>query len=305
MTKLLCRMCGGTLVMDASWDFAECEQCGLKYTKDSIQKMMLDFQTADSKPSVAEQYLMKAGLMLETGDCAGARGTYQQVLDRIDPLSSEAWWGLLRCRFRLAELLLSERLNDVDVRFLFDGKPEWDMSAFRDNLNNAFLHATPEQRIAYEREYTTFMEALPEKRRMWEESKGRDLLQRDLDSLRKDMDRLQTLRTEREASLKSAKRRRIFRILWLVLALAGTLSTLHITYRLLTNTQSFSALLFEFIVSIFIMVVFWMIFSFNKSVDLKKSRLAYFNNSISELTNQINDTESRMNSLKSRLNQLP
>ncbi len=34
-------------------------------------------------------------------------------------------------------------------------------------------------------------------------------------------------------------------------------------------------LLFEFIVLLFIMTVFWMIFKFYKSGDLKKSRIAY------------------------------
>jgi hypothetical protein len=77
------------------------------------------------------------------------------------------------------------------------------------------------------------------------------------------------------ASLKDIKRKKRNRNLWLVPAVLSTLAGLYITYMLLTNTRSFNMLLFEFIVLLFIMTVFWMIFKFYKSGDLKKSRIAY------------------------------
>ena len=302
MTKLKCHLCGGALVMDETWDFAECEQCGMKYSKESIQRMLYTNQTVDTPKNSADTLLLKAEQLMIMGDYIHAKRTYQKVLDDIDPLSSNAWWGLLRCRFHFTDMLLSGQLDKNEITFLFDGKEKWDMSAFKDNLQNARIHASAEQKQAYEHEYAEFMEALPEKRRVSEAGKGEEQLNQDIEQLNQDIEqltlvlsKLKALQAERKASLKDIKRKKKIRILWLALAILGTLSTLYITYCLLTNIRSFSALLFEFIVSLFIMVVFWMIFSFYKSGDLKKSRIAYLTSDAANLVNQINDAENRLN----------
>ena len=174
------------------------------------------------------------------------------------------------------------------------------MMAFEDNLKNARMHASREQVQVYEQEYADFMEALPKKRRRSDENKGIEHIEMDIANLQLNMGKLQTQQAERKASLKDIKRKRKFRILWLILAVCGTLATLYITYRLLTDARSFSTLLFEFIISLFIMVVFWMIFNFYQSGDMKKSRMAYLTNICAELTDRINVTEYELNELKQR-----
>lgn len=303
MKKLQCRVCGGALVMDASWDFAECEQCGMKYTKESIQKM-LDLQPADEQRSGSDTMLLTAKRQMDTGDYAGAKNTYQKILDRLDPLSTDAWWGLLQCRFHFAELLLSGQLGKNETVFLFGGKPEWDMSAFEDNLKNAVIHASPEQKAEYEREYSDFMEALPEKRRTSEENKGKEQLERDMENARLELGRLQALQAERKSSLDEIIRKKKLRRLWLTAAVFATLLALYITYRLFTDTRSFNVLIFEFIVSVFIMVVFWMIFNFYRSDDLKKSRIDYLTGNSAEIVKQIGDIEAKLHELKERRDQL-
>lgn len=304
MSRLQCRLCGGVLVMNESWDFAECEQCGMKYSKDGIQKMLLDFQAADSQDTAAGTLLMKAGQQMDSGNYTGAKNTYQKILDTVDPLSTDAWWGLLQCRFRFAELLLSKQLGASEITFLFDGKPAWDMSAFDDNLKNAMLHASPEQKEAYEREYAAFMEALPEKRRQYEANRSREQLERDIANLQLELGRLQSLQAERAASLKDIKRKKRNRNLWLVPAVLSTLAVLYITYMLLTNTRSFNMLLFEFIVLLFIMTVFWMIFKFYKSGDLKKSRIAYLTGEAQALAKQADDAKARLHELSEQRDRL-
>lgn len=303
MKKLQCRVCGGALVMDASWDFAECEQCGMKYTKESIQKM-LDLPIADEQNAGADAMLLTAKRQMDTGDYAGAKNTYQKILDRIDPLSTDAWWGLLQCRFHFTDLFLSGQLVKSDMIFLFGGKPEWDMSAFEDNLKSAVLRASPEQKERYEREYSAFIEELPEKRRKSEESKGKEQLEYDIENARLELSRLQALQAERKASLDAVKRRKKFRRLWLILAVFATLSSIYFMYSMVKNVRSFGAFLFEFIVSVFIMVAFWMLFNYYKSDDLKKSRIAYLTSSSSEIVKQIGAVETRLQELKQRLDQL-
>ena len=302
MSKLQCRLCGGALVMDETWDFAECEQCGMKYSKESMQKMLLDVQAADSKETRAEGYLFKAKSQMRVGDYSGAKNTCQKILDTIDPLSSDAWWGLMQCRFHYVDMLLSGELSANGITFLFDGKPAWDMSAFEDNLNNALIHAAPEQKTAYKKAYAEFMEKLPEKQRDSEANKGSKQLERESADLKQELDKLRLLHDEREYSLKDIKRKRKIRMLMLIPAVLGTLAVLYIAYRLLTSVRSLSGMLFEFIVALFIMVIFWMIFSFYKKSDLKKSKIGYLTQETTSLKNKIDDAESRLTSLQDRLN---
>ena len=303
MKKLQCQLCGGALVMDVSWNVAECEQCGVKYSKESIQKM-LDLKITENTISSCDTWLLKAERQMNIGDYSGAKNVYQKILDSIDPLSTDAWWGLLQCRFHFTDMLLSGQLGKSETIFLFAGKPEWNMSAFEDNLKNAKIHASPEQEKEYEQEYSTFMEALPEKRRESEANKGKEQLERDKENVQSELGNLQTLLADRKSSLDKIKRKKKIRLLLLILSIFATLSTLYIAYHLLIDVRSFKAYLFKFIVSLFIMVVFWMIFSFNKSDNLKKSRINYLTNNSYEIIKQISDAEYKLNELKVRLDNL-
>ena len=289
--------------MDEAWEFAECEQCGMKYSKESMRKMLLDTQAADNKQSRGDAYFLKAETQLAASDYNGARNTFQKILDNIDPLSTDAWWGLLRCRFYMVDTFLAGQLDQNGITFLFDAKPAWDMSSFEDNLKNAFIHASPEQKTVYKQEYDDFMKALPEKRRLSEQSKGKQQLERERAELRRELDKLRTLQDQRETSLKDVKRKRKIRILMLIPAILGTLAVVYITYRMLTNVRSLSAMLLEFIVALFIMVVFWMIFSFYKKGDLKKSKIAFLMKEDSALKNRIDDESSRLRVLEEKLKQ--
>lgn len=293
-------MCGGTLVMDVAWEFAECEQCGLKYTTDSV-KRILTGQPEENLHSELDKSLVKGEQQLLSGDTAGAKNTYQSILDKIDPLNAAAWWGLLKCRFRYAEQYLAEPLSKNALAFLFDGKADWDMTAFGDNLKNAFARATSAQKDLYESEFSEMMDRLSEKRESAQANKGKLQLEREEATLHAEITKLQQLRTERMASLREIKHRKKLMILWLSLAGVSTLITLYITYALLTSTSAFHALLFEFIVSLFVMVVFWMIFSFGRNAKTKKATVSFYKTNATELEGQLNDAETRLALLEDTL----
>ena len=44
MESLKCKLCGGTLVMDNSGEFARCEYCGTKYQNELLQRMIIEIK---------------------------------------------------------------------------------------------------------------------------------------------------------------------------------------------------------------------------------------------------------------------
>lgn len=91
MKKLQCELCGGTLLMDDNGDFASCESCGMKYKRDTIKKMIVEYGGPVQVESIANIHnlLARAREFEESGEVKKAIDYYNRVLD-LDMNNSEA-----------------------------------------------------------------------------------------------------------------------------------------------------------------------------------------------------------------------
>jgi len=96
MATIACDICGGTLSMDASGDFAVCDSCGMKHTKDRIKAMAQEVTGTVAVSNIASiESLMKRGrLELEDSHWGVANEYFDKVLD-IDPEYAPAYIGKL------------------------------------------------------------------------------------------------------------------------------------------------------------------------------------------------------------------
>jgi len=96
MAALACDICGGNLVMDASGDFAVCESCGMKHTKDRLKAKAQEITGTVKVSNIASiESLMKRGrLALEDSKWGDAMGYFDKALD-IDPEYAPAYIGKL------------------------------------------------------------------------------------------------------------------------------------------------------------------------------------------------------------------
>lgn len=113
MKKLQCEICGGSLLMDESGEFAACENCGMKFKKESIKKMLVELSGSVTVEGVAsaESLLKRADQLREHCDWSKAEEYYDRVLE-IDSECSLAHWGLMLATKRLASAdeLVCEKL---------------------------------------------------------------------------------------------------------------------------------------------------------------------------------------------------
>ena len=96
MAAIACDICGGSLSMDASGDFANCDLCGMKHTKDRLKTKALEITgTVEVSNMAGLESLMKRGyLALEDAKWGEARKYFDLVLD-INPEYSPAYVGKL------------------------------------------------------------------------------------------------------------------------------------------------------------------------------------------------------------------
>jgi len=109
MAVLVCDICGGSLSMDASGDFAVCESCGMKHTKDRVKAMAQEITGTVAVSNIAGiESLMKRGyLALEDSLWKEANDYFNKVLD-IDAEYTPAYIGRL-----CAELKITREENLV------------------------------------------------------------------------------------------------------------------------------------------------------------------------------------------------
>jgi len=93
MAAISCDICGGGLSMDPSGDFANCDSCGMKHTKDRLKTKAQEITgTVEVSNMASLESLMKRGhLALEDGQ---ATGYFDKVLD-INPEYAPAYVGKL------------------------------------------------------------------------------------------------------------------------------------------------------------------------------------------------------------------
>jgi len=111
MAAILCDICGGSLSMDASGDFAVCESCGMKHTKDRVKAMAQEITGTVVVSNIASiESLMKRGhLALEDSQWQEADEYFDKVLD-INAEYAPAYVGKLCSELRARQ---EEQLSKV------------------------------------------------------------------------------------------------------------------------------------------------------------------------------------------------
>jgi len=116
MATIACDICGGKLSMDASGEFALCDSCGMKHTKDRIKAKAQEVTGTVEVGNIASlESLMKRGnLALEDSNWEQANEYFNKVLD-IDPEYAPAYIGKLCSEFSFTnEAKLSKQLLLTD-----------------------------------------------------------------------------------------------------------------------------------------------------------------------------------------------
>ncbi len=101
MQPLVCDMCRGTLVMDPSGEFAVCEYCGMKYTKQHVQQKIQAVRgTVEVFQGEAEKerILANGETFLKLKEWDKALEAFKSVTEQY-PDEYRGWWGLVRIAF--------------------------------------------------------------------------------------------------------------------------------------------------------------------------------------------------------------
>lgn len=87
--------------MDNSGAFARCEQCGVRYARETLLEELQKQAAAhdDLEEDAVERLLIRAQQRAQTGALREARELYQQIIDERKPDSSGAWFGLLETAY--------------------------------------------------------------------------------------------------------------------------------------------------------------------------------------------------------------
>ena len=96
MAAIKCDICGGGLTMDSSGEYALCDSCGMKHTKDRVQAMAQEITGTVAVSNIASiESMMKRGLLaLEDANWEQADEYFGKVLD-IDAEYAPAYIGKL------------------------------------------------------------------------------------------------------------------------------------------------------------------------------------------------------------------
>ena len=83
MTKLQCDLCGGSLMMDDSGDFASCESCGMKFKRETVKKMIVELSGPIQIEGIAkvDNLVARAKEFEQAGKFKQAHEYYDRVLD--------------------------------------------------------------------------------------------------------------------------------------------------------------------------------------------------------------------------------
>lgn len=92
MGKLVCEICGGSLMMNAD-NVAECESCGMKYAKEKVASMVkIDGAVEITKGEAEKERLLKnAETFVKLGKLDEARKLYTKITQEY-PDDYRGWW---------------------------------------------------------------------------------------------------------------------------------------------------------------------------------------------------------------------
>ena len=92
---LACDICNGNLVMDGSREFAVCEGCGMKYSKDALRSMLSGTAQAALAPATgeADRLAENGEQFMKLKEYDKAQEVYSQLM-KSHPEDWRGWWGL-------------------------------------------------------------------------------------------------------------------------------------------------------------------------------------------------------------------
>ena len=91
MNKIMCEMCGSSSIKKISDDLFECEHCGIKYSKEDVQKLFVEVSgkvRIDESEKVKNLYML-ARADIDKNNCGNALRYYESILLE-EPTSWEA-----------------------------------------------------------------------------------------------------------------------------------------------------------------------------------------------------------------------
>ena len=111
MKKMQCEVCGSTDVKKIDDSIFECQSCGVQYSKEEVQKLLVEL-TGEVKIDRSEEIkntLKRAQQFLDEGDCSKASEYYNKVLD-LDPNN----WHALQAINYINEKNAAQRKKEKD-----------------------------------------------------------------------------------------------------------------------------------------------------------------------------------------------
>lgn len=137
MKPLVCDMCGGSLTMDKSGDFAVCEYCGMKHTRERIQVKVQEIKGTvhvDGPIEIVngnaekERLLSSAETHYSLGNYKESNEIFLQITKQY-PSNFYGWFGLYKSN-------LQYRFNSKDIIISYGGKIEDEFKYIDENELN-------------------------------------------------------------------------------------------------------------------------------------------------------------------------
>ena len=101
MSALICDICGGNLVMDETGEFAKCESCGMKHSKERVKAKVQEIKgvVEITKGEAEKERLLKnAETYLQLGETYKAEKMYEQITNEY-PDEWRGWFELAKMEF--------------------------------------------------------------------------------------------------------------------------------------------------------------------------------------------------------------
>jgi len=134
MAKIACDICGGSLSIDPSGEFAVCDSCGMKHTKDRVKAMAQEVTGTVAVSNIAGvDANMTRGWDILSGrsDGGSSKDYFDKALD-IDPRNARAYVGKLCIEIDSANRDLRDCSNDF---FTYNVKKEADLARHYEPLD--------------------------------------------------------------------------------------------------------------------------------------------------------------------------
>lgn len=109
MKKMQCEVCGSNEIRKVSDDIFECQSCGVQYSKNEVQKLLVEItgQVKIDHSQESENMVKRAKQFENRGDQEKAKEYYEKALD-LDPENEDATDGILQGPQFVPEIIVLE-----------------------------------------------------------------------------------------------------------------------------------------------------------------------------------------------------